>query len=80
MLAGLRSPDKMIPTLSIFHKSLGRDHVTKKRIEELKKQISELKSQWPKHSVPPGMIQQLDELEEELERELKKDTQQQSRR
>ena len=45
------------------------------RIEELKKQISDLKSQWPKHTVPPGMIQQLDELEEALERELKKETQ-----
>ena len=31
-----------------------------------------MKSQWPKHSVSPAMIQQLDELEEELERELKK--------
>jgi hypothetical protein len=66
----------MILTLDIYHNILGRDHVTKKRIEELKKQISDLKSQWPKHTVPPGMIQQLDELEEELERELKKDTQQ----
>jgi SMC interacting uncharacterized protein involved in chromosome segregation len=42
------------------------------RIEDLKKQISDLKSQWPKHSVPPTMIQQLDELEEALERELRK--------
>jgi hypothetical protein len=66
----------MIPTLDIFHNSLGRDHVTQKRIDELKKQISELKSQWPKHTVPPGMIQQLDDLEEELERELRKDKQQ----
>ena len=50
--------------------------MSENRIEELKKQISELKSQWPKHTVPPGMIQQLDELEEELERELKKGSQQ----
>jgi hypothetical protein len=68
----------MIPPLDIFHKSLGRDHVTQRRIDELKKQISELKSQWPKHTVPPGMIQQLDDLEEELERELRKDKQQPS--
>jgi hypothetical protein len=44
------------------------------RIEELGKQIAELKSRWPAHSVPPTMLQQLDELEEELERELNKAT------
>lgn len=49
--------------------------MAKNRIEELKKQISDLKSQWPKHTIPPGMIQQLDELEEELERELRKGSQ-----
>jgi ribosome-associated translation inhibitor RaiA len=42
------------------------------RIEELEKQIAELKRRWPAHSVPPTMLQQLDELEEELERELRK--------
>ena len=42
------------------------------RIEELEKQIAELKRRWPAHSVPPTMLQQLDELEEALERELKK--------
>ncbi|OGO19620.1 MAG: hypothetical protein A2Z14_19605 [Chloroflexi bacterium RBG_16_48_8] len=46
--------------------------MSKNGIEDLKKQISDLKSQWPKHSVPPGMIQQLDNLEEKLEQELKK--------
>jgi len=44
------------------------------RIEELEKQIAELKRRWPAHSVPPTMLQQLDELEEALERELKKAT------
>jgi L-lactate utilization protein LutB len=42
------------------------------KIEELKKQIMELKKQWPKHSVPPAMLQQLDDLEEQLEHELRK--------
>jgi hypothetical protein len=42
------------------------------RIRELEKQIAELKQRWPAHSVPPAMLQQLDELEEELERELRK--------
>lgn len=45
--------------------------MSSERIEELEKQIAELKSRWPAHSVPPAMLQQLDELEEELERELK---------
>lgn len=37
------------------------------RMEELQKQIAELKSSWPAHSVPPAMLQQLEELEDELE-------------
>ena len=48
------------------------------RSKELEKQIAELKSRWPAHSVPPTMFQQLDELEEELERELKKATEEKS--
>jgi hypothetical protein len=46
--------------------------MSSERIEELEKQIAELESRWPAHSVPPAMLQQLEELEEELERELKK--------
>jgi len=45
-----------------------------KRIKELQSQIAELKSRWPAHSVPPTMLQQLEDLEEELERELSKAT------
>jgi hypothetical protein len=41
------------------------------RIAELKKQIAELESRWPAHSVPPAMLEQLEELEEALARELK---------
>jgi SMC interacting uncharacterized protein involved in chromosome segregation len=48
------------------------------RIKQLEKQIAELKRQWPAHSVPPTMFQQLDDLEEELERELKKATEEKS--
>jgi hypothetical protein len=48
--------------------------MSSRRIKELEKQIEELKSRWPAHSVPPTMLQQLDELEEELERELGKAT------
>ncbi len=37
------------------------------RIERLEKQIAELKARLPKHSVPPAMIVELEELEDELE-------------
>ncbi len=43
------------------------------RIHELEAQIADLKKRWPAHSIPPAMLQQLDDLEEELENELKKD-------
>jgi hypothetical protein len=46
--------------------------MTNDRIEELKKQIADLNARWPAHSVPPAMLQQLEDLEAELERELKK--------
>ena len=46
--------------------------MSSERIKELEKQIAELKSRWPAHSVPPAMVQQLDELEEELEQGLEK--------
>ena len=42
------------------------------RIEELKKRIAELESRWPSHSVPPAMLEELEELEEELAKELKR--------
>jgi hypothetical protein len=42
------------------------------RIEELEKQITELRRRWPAHSVPPAMLQQLEELEDELESEREK--------
>ena len=46
--------------------------MTSQRIKELEKQIAELNSRWPAHSVPPTLLQELEELEAELERELKK--------
>jgi hypothetical protein len=36
------------------------------RIEELEEQIAALKRQWPAHSVPPSLLQRLDDLEDEL--------------
>jgi hypothetical protein len=52
--------------------------MSSERIKELEKQIVELKRRWPAHSVPSTMFQQLDELEEELEREVKKATEEKS--
>ncbi len=45
--------------------------MSSERIKELESQIAELKGRWPAHSVPPTMLQQLEDLEEELEKELK---------
>jgi hydrogenase maturation protease len=39
------------------------------KIQLLERQIADLKARWPAHSVPPQMMQQLDELETELENE-----------
>lgn len=38
-----------------------------KRIAELEAEIAELKARMPKHSVPPAMIIELEDLEDELE-------------
>ena len=48
--------------------------MSSERIEELERQIADLERQWPAHSVSPTMLQQLDDLEEELEKERRKDT------
>ena len=42
------------------------------RIKELREQIEKLEAQWPAHSVPAAMLEQLDDLEEELAAELAK--------
>ena len=44
--------------------------MSKDRVEELKEQIADLKKRWPAHSVPAVMMAQLDELEEELRKEM----------
>jgi tRNA-Thr(GGU) m(6)t(6)A37 methyltransferase TsaA len=46
--------------------------VTAKRTLELEDQIADLIKRWPAHSVPPAMVQELDDLEEELAKELEK--------
>jgi len=39
------------------------------KIKELEAKIADLKGRMPKHSVRPAMLQELEKLEEELERE-----------
>jgi len=39
-----------------------------KIVEELEQRIADLKARLPKHSIPPTMLIELDELEEALER------------
>jgi tRNA (adenine37-N6)-methyltransferase len=46
--------------------------MSKQRIEDLEQQIADLKKRWPAHSVPPAMMAQLDELEDQLRCELEK--------
>ncbi len=41
--------------------------VNNPHIKELEKRIEDLKLQMPKHSIPPAMIIELEDLEDELE-------------
>jgi hypothetical protein len=41
--------------------------IEEERVKEIEAQIADLKARWPAHSVPPNMLMQLDELEDELE-------------
>jgi len=41
---------------------------SEERVRELRKKIADLKARWPAHSVPPSLLQELEELEEELQR------------
>ncbi|MFP4640938.1 MAG: histidine kinase [Dehalococcoidia bacterium] len=43
--------------------------MSKERIQQLEKEIEELKAQWPAHSVPNWMLERLEDLEDELDRE-----------
>jgi hypothetical protein len=42
--------------------------MTEDSVRQIEAEIAELKARWPKHSVPPVMWQQLEDLEEELEK------------
>ena len=38
------------------------------KVREIEEKIADLKARWPAHSVPPSMWQQLEGLEDELEK------------
>jgi len=42
--------------------------VNKERIKEIEGKIADLKARWPAHSVPASMWQELEQLEDELEK------------
>lgn len=42
--------------------------MSKEIVRETEEKIADLKARWPAHSVPPSMWQQLEELEDELEK------------
>jgi len=46
------------------------------RVREIEAEIADLKARWPAHSVPSAMWQELEELENELEKakEAEKET------
>lgn len=46
---------------------MGNEKNTATQIDELEQQIADLKARLPKHSIPPAMLIELEELEEKLE-------------
>jgi len=42
--------------------------VSEDRVKEIEEKIADLKARWPSHSVKPSMWQELEELEDELEK------------
>jgi hypothetical protein len=47
-----------------------REPANAERIRILQNQIADLRKRLPRHSVPPAMLMELEDLEEELEKEL----------
>ena len=42
--------------------------MSKETVRGIEEKIADLKARWPAHSVPPSMWQQLEKLEDELEK------------
>jgi len=43
------------------------EEAAREEVKRLEKAIADLKARWPVHSVPPSMLEQLEDLEEQLE-------------
>lgn len=41
------------------------------RVQELKQRLEDLRKRLPAHSIPPAMMAELDDLEEQLEQEIR---------
>ena len=52
--------------------------MSNQRIKELKEQIADVLKRWPAHTPSPALVQQLDDLEDELAKEIKKTNQEQN--
>lgn len=48
------------------------------RVEELKRRIADLEARLPKHSIPPAMLIELEELEEELKQARRKEAEEET--
>jgi len=44
--------------------------MNEEKIKEIEARIADLKARWPAHSVRPSMWQELEDLEEELEKAM----------
>lgn len=42
--------------------------MTSESVKELERKLADLKRRWPPHSVPPQMLEQLEELEDALKK------------
>jgi ubiquinone/menaquinone biosynthesis C-methylase UbiE len=51
-----------------YYVAVGEKSMQSDRIKRIEDAIADLKARWPAHSVPPRMWQQLEDLEEQLER------------
>lgn len=47
--------------------------MTSARVKELERKLADLKRRWPPHSVPPQMLEQLEELEDALKKARESD-------
>jgi ubiquinone/menaquinone biosynthesis C-methylase UbiE len=52
----------------LHYAAAGEKPMVNTRIKQIEDAIADLKARWPAHSVPPRMWQQLEDLEEQLER------------